>query len=846
MTSDPGSSARPARPALLCEVSTAEKYSETSAMGWLAFGVAYAVTYGIVGSLLRGHALAELWFRLPALLVTPLLGIMVILRRRRAWSGCQWLFWATIALGLMMSALGLVGWTVDELMLGRRTSWLGWHAVFALFGGVAPLFALLMQPHRGTREGAVAGTAVDIAGLAVVTGFLYSYFVMTEDLSPVMSRPSFSLAALMAVQQFLVAAGMGVAAMLARRTQWGPTYRRLALGLFVQLIALGLSEAGILQGIYRAGFVFDFVWIVPLAFFPWAAQAAPTSVESGRPGDDLSFAPSRPWVIFGALALLPVVDFGLRRFSPLGPADTLRNVSMAVTVFSALPILMARLAVERAQTRQVDAEVRLLAAAIEQAEELIWIVSRDGRFRHANAAFRQALAYTPAELDTMGVSELISDRAGVEAAAIEDAVRTGSVWRGTIARRRKDGSTFPSSATIVPLSDERGEPAHVLGVERDITEQLKLHQQLIHSERLSAAGQLVSGVAHELNNPLQSILGFTELLLENEQRRGPRHDLERVRAETERAGRIVTNLLTFVRRSSSERVRADLNGIVKQAVALRAYEMKTGNIELDERYGEGPHPVMVNPQEIQQIVLNLILNAEHAMRTAHGGGRLLVRTEMTAAGASVEVRDEGPGIPPDLAGRVFEPFFTTKDVGKGTGLGLAIALGIAESHQGSLALVPSSSGACFRLTLPRAEDRPAVERKVTTSHVVSAASGGRRALVADDEAQVRELLRRLLIRRGFSVDLADDGEAASALIDAGQYDLTLCDVRMPKVGGLQVYERVRARYPHLLKGFAFISGDTLGADVRQSVEPMQVPMLPKPFSTADLDALLQRLGTSSS
>jgi CheY-like chemotaxis protein len=219
---------------------------------------------------------------------------------------------------------------------------------------------------------------------------------------------------------------------------------------------------------------------------------------------------------------------------------------------------------------------------------------------------------------------------------------------------------------------------------------------------------------------------------------------------------------------------------------------------------------------------------------------------MTEAGAFVEIKDDGPGIPADLAGRVFEPFFTTKDVGKGTGLGLSIALGIAEAHRGSLVLVPSGSGACFRLTLPTAKDRPRVVQEATMSPVVSTGNSGRRALVADDEAQVRELLRRLLARRGFSVDLADDGEAASALLDMHQYDLALCDVRMPKVGGVQVYEHVRTRHPELLNAFAFISGDTLGMDVRRFVEPMQVPMLSKPFSAADLDTLLRRLEPSSS
>jgi PAS domain S-box-containing protein len=814
-------------------------------MVWLAFGVLYAVGYATVGGLLRAYHLSDLWFRLPALLVTPLLGILVIARRRRVWSGCQWLFWVTIALGLTMSALGLVGWSVDELMLSRNTSWLGWHAVFALFGGGAPLFALLTQPHRGSREGAVAGTAVDIAGLAVVTGFLYSYFVATQDLSPLMARPSLSLAVLMVAQQLLVAVAMTVAAVMARGTQWGPTYRRLALGLLVQVVALGSSELGILQGIYRTGFVFDFVWIVPFAFFPWAAQTAPTSAESGYPTGEIPFSPSRPWMIFAALASLPLADFALRKLCPLGPIDALRNVSLAITVFSAVPLLMARLAVERVHVRQADAEVQLLAAAIEQAEELIWIVSRDGRFRHTNSALRRAVGYTAVELDSMGVDGLTSDPASAEASALETAVRTGSVWRGTVDRRRRDGSTFPCSATVVPLNDDRGQPVHVLGVERDIGEERRLHEQLIHSERLSAVGQLVSGVAHELNNPLQTILGFAEVLLEGEQRQAPHRDLERVRAEAVRAGRIVANLLAFVRRSSTERVIADLNDVVKQAVALRAYELKTNNIELDERYSQNLRPVMVNPQEVQQIVLNLILNAEQAMHTAHGGGRLVVRTDMTEFGVAVEIGDNGPGISHELAGRVFEPFFTTKEVGKGTGLGLSIALGIAEAHRGSLVLLPADSGTCFRLTLPCSEDPPALESGAITSPVVVAANAGHWALVADDEVSVGELLRRRLTGRGFRVVLTDNGESTLDLLAAHPYELILCDVRMPKGGGIEVYDRIRAEYPQLLRGFALITGDALSPAVRELVDSGQVPVLPKPFSMADLDTLLQQLEACS-
>ena len=150
-------------------------------MGWLGLGVAYSIVYAVIGAYLRPFPHVLPWFRIVALLLPPLVGVVVIARRRQTWAGCQWLFWATLALGLLMSGISVVGWSVDEMLLGTGTSWLGWHAVFALFGGVAPLLALLAQPHRGPREKVTATIAVDIAGIAVLTGFLYSHFAVAAD-----------------------------------------------------------------------------------------------------------------------------------------------------------------------------------------------------------------------------------------------------------------------------------------------------------------------------------------------------------------------------------------------------------------------------------------------------------------------------------------------------------------------------------------------------------------------------------------------------------------------------------------------------------------------------------------
>src|SRR5437763_4016206 len=182
-------------------------------MVWLALGIVYSSAYAWTGWMLRDQPAVLSCFRAIALVVPPMTAAAVIVRRRQTWRGCQWLFWATLALGLAMSALGLTGWAAEELMLGHGT-WLAWPAVFALFGNVAPLFALLAQPHRGARDPLAATTAVDIAGLAVVTGFLYSFFATSQDPSAT------SLRVVSVLQQAVVLAGMIAATFAARRTAW--------------------------------------------------------------------------------------------------------------------------------------------------------------------------------------------------------------------------------------------------------------------------------------------------------------------------------------------------------------------------------------------------------------------------------------------------------------------------------------------------------------------------------------------------------------------------------------------------------------------------------------------------
>ena len=406
--------------------------------------------------------------------------------------------------------------------MAHETSWLGWHAVFALFGASAPLFALLAQPHRGAREPIAPTTAVDIAGIAVLAGYLYSYVVMGADTGGLSARQaSVSLVFLSEVQQVLVLAGLVAAALVARRGPWHTTYVRLAMGAAVALAMLTLSNQGIWEGGYRSVFVYDFTWILPFFFFPWAVEAAPASPAVERADEDAELTPSRPWVIFGVLALLPVVDYALRLAFPIDVAIArFRDMSMAVMIVSVLPLLMARLAVERAGQRTADVKARLLASAIEQTADLVLVFRGDGRIVHANAAFCRALGYRQAELALRTVRDLTVEHERFDLEAVGAAAYGEGAWRRTVVRRRKDGTTFLAACVVVPMFDAGGRLTHFASVERDVTEETRLQGQLMESERrhralfdhapLGIVRATADGRLVQVNESFARMLGFTE------------------------------------------------------------------------------------------------------------------------------------------------------------------------------------------------------------------------------------------------------------------------------------------------------------------------------------------------
>jgi two-component system NtrC family sensor kinase len=794
-------------------------------------GLAYLVVYAAGAWLLREHPFARSIFGNIGLLAPAITVCVLLVLRRRHWQGCQRLFWDTVGVGIGLWIIGHLGWAYEEIVYGSA-GWLGWHTLFRLSGGIFPLIALLARPHLGIRSQSVTAVGLLVASYGLLAVFLYAYFVLVPSQVLPAAEAQLALLGLVQVNRGVLAAGFLAIAWTARHGAWRVPYLWMAAGLTAGFL-LRLSTSGaILQGSYEAGTLFDLAWVAPFVCYAYAALAAPRSASE----ENLSLPPATvmpaTWAAVPVL-LIPLIGYSAMWLQPLGPTvDSFRALLTGLVTVAGLGFLTLRLGIQGGELQRTDARLRLLAAATEQTQDLIVITRADGRVEHANDAFVRALGYSREELSRSAFPDLLAEGFHEVGARIREELRQRGVWRGTLLRRRRDGSSFPAACTVTALR-ERGAITHMVGVERDITEELRLQEQLVQTERLSAIGELVAGVAHEINNPLQTVVGSVELMLEDHPSAAARQDLETVRREAARAAQIVRSLLAFVRRGTSDRAPVDVNEIVQQAVSLRAFQIQQKAITLTVDLVEAPVVVRGSRDELQQVVMNLLLNAEQAVDTG-GRGAVAIRTSSSGGHHVVEVADNGPGVGDELRGRIFEPFFTTKPVGEGTGLGLSISHGIAAGHGGTLELVPSERGAAFRLLLPAADAvAPAASVRADVRPAQEGSPGRPSALVVDDEPSITRLIARLLRKRGFAVIEAASGEEALALVRTTNIAVVFCDIRMPGISGLELYDACAAAGGAPPPPFVFMTGDRGTVD---GVEGARI--LAKPFTASELDEAL--------
>ena len=380
---------------------------------------------------------------------------------------------------------------------------------------------------------------------------------------------------------------------------------------------------------------------------------------------------------------------------------------------------------------------------------------------------------------------------------------------------------------------------------RDVSERKRLddetrdiYHQLLQAEKMAALGQTISGVAHELNNPLATILSWAERLSQRPALdETMRHGLETILGESERAARIVRNLLTFARKRQTTRAMVDVNQVARETLALRAYEQHVTNISVIDALAAGLPRVFADGHQVQQVLLNLVINAEQAMLSANGRGALVVRTwhDVDHESVVLEVNDDGPGIPDDVQPKIFDPFFTTKEVGKGTGLGLTVAYAIVQEHGGRIRLESrTGAGTSFYVELPVSGATllpgPTTTALDSADHPVAGAS----ILVVEDEAALASAIVDALRDAGYLVERAADGEEALVRVKAQAFDLVVCDLKMPRLDGKAFYRLLAGVAPGLAKRVIFVTGDIAGTEAESFLEEAGCRWLAKPFRLADL------------
>ena len=381
---------------------------------------------------------------------------------------------------------------------------------------------------------------------------------------------------------------------------------------------------------------------------------------------------------------------------------------------------------------------------------------------------------------------------------------------------------------------------------RDVSERKKLddekrdiYHQLLQAEKMAALGQTISGVAHELNNPLATILNWAERLTQKSRLdAAARRGLEIILSESERAARIVRTLLTFARKRQTTRMMVDVNQIVRETLALRSYEQRVSNITVITALAAGLPPVFADGYQLQQVLLNLIINAEQAMLSAHGRGVLVARTWhiLDQDVVVLEINDDGPGVPDEVQPKIFDPFFTTKDVGKGTGLGLTVAYEIIQEHGGRIHLESRpGAGASFLVELPvTGAALPQATSVHTRARTVLEGLTGASVLVIEDEAALATAVTDALRDAGYRTERAADGEEALMRIKEHPFDLVICDLKMPRMDGKTFYRTLTQAVPTLAKRVIFMTGDVAGPDAEQFLKETGCRWLAKPFRLRDL------------
>ncbi|MFA5058220.1 MAG: hybrid sensor histidine kinase/response regulator, partial [Opitutaceae bacterium] len=386
-------------------------------------------------------------------------------------------------------------------------------------------------------------------------------------------------------------------------------------------------------------------------------------------------------------------------------------------------------------------------------------------------------------------------------------------------------------------------------LEKTVTTLHATQAQLVQSEKLSAVGQFVAGVAHELNNPLTIVIGYSDLMKQMGLGDQLQKYLDQIGKSAQRCHKIVQNLLSFARQHTPERRPVNINELCDAVAEILVYDLRTSNIEIRKNYQTDLPPILGDPHQLQQVFLNIINNARQAIEAFRHDGQILLTTRSLGPQVELRIKDNGPGISRENLSRIFDPFFTTKPIGKGTGLGLSLSYGIIQEHHGKISVESQpGAGAEFIILFPVAADGGVTAndvRKPSSPPFPPLQGAGQTVLVVDDEEWILSLVQELLTREGYTVETVSSGQAALELLGRKGYDLIISDWKMPGLSGLQIYESLLSRDPAMARRILFMTGDVISESFKGFLQKYSRACLPKPFSLREFQAAVTRMTAGS-
>jgi PAS domain S-box-containing protein len=781
--------------------------------------------------------------------------------QRRAW---RW-----IGAGCASFLAGQLVWTYYDLWRGAAPSYpsladVGFLGIYAcLLVGVLTL--VRGQPTRRADPELILDTVlVSFTAGALVYEYLLEPLISGRaSTAGLVTSLGWSIGAVAVLWMILIQ-------MLRQPVSPAATATLVLPGVIVFAVGNLIYAVAALGGTSQAGRPLDLTWDAGLLLIAAAAAVAPDYtyhlLRSSSPTPGPSTAARVVTLAISLAGMTSMAIIGLVRSGPEPDVAMILGVGMAIVTARVLYSLGVDRRYERVLEDEVANQTRSLMSALgatasaernlrllmEAVPDAITVVDRDGRVLDENSSGRVLVNAAPGDAreiggrrSALGWLEGTGARIARENLA---AAFDGELRRFEVPFQRPDGSEGTGQVLLAPVR-EGGRIPKVLVLVRDITEQRRTQTQLQQAEKLAAMGQLVSGVAHEINNPAAIISGFAQTLLLDQLPADQRETVQMMYDEATRIGRITSNLLAFARAGSKERTLVELNEIVRRTFALRSYYLTTLNITVNLELDEANPKAWANGSEVQQLLLNLLINAEQALTTVQGRRVISIRT-MSAGddGVELQVADTGPGIPIDIQEKIFDPFFTTKPEGMGTGLGLSICYGIAHDHGGRIAVhsVPGN-GATFTLTLPR----DARTRQRSTPSPMPIPEEARESddalsvLLIDDEEGLRRAVVTFLKRRGMHVIAVEDGGDALRVLRRERFDVIVSDVRMPGMSGGEFLERLRREHPAMVNRLIFTTGDTFASDTSSLLRDAGVPSLVKPYDFAKLEGVVRKVAEAA-